>query len=210
MKAEFLLEQLKIRASAYGVTDVCSYLFDDPKFLVWSGSSKPHQHHYGKGGLIQHTYEVVMLCSDNADFFTDPKFVTVMEQGYKIDKTELFLAALFHDAGKLYDYEPVNHAYGNPTYDAWGSTEHKRYIHHISRSAIMWSEAARRYINDITFKQYHDKVLHAILAHHGCREAGSPVAPKSRVAWLVTLCDNMSARMYDADTLDIVEHYEGR
>ena len=39
-----------------------------------------------------------------------------------------------------------------------------------------------------------DSILDAMLAQD----------PKSRVAWLVCLCDNLSARMYDADTLDIV------
>jgi len=53
--------------------------------------------------------------------------------------------------------------------------------------------------------ELHDKVLHAILAHHGCREAGSPVAPKTREAWLVHFCDGISARMDDADTWDIIK-----
>jgi 23S rRNA maturation-related 3'-5' exoribonuclease YhaM len=57
--------------------------------------------------------------------------------------------------------------------------------------------------------RYHDSVLHAILAHHGRREAGSPVAPKSRIAWLVHLSDQISARMADADTLDIIGHKKG-
>jgi 23S rRNA maturation-related 3'-5' exoribonuclease YhaM len=75
-------------------------------------------------------------------------------------------------------------------------------IHHISRSAIIWAEAASRLYTN--YSKYYEPVLHAILAHHGFREAGSPVAPKTRVAWLVHLCDNISARMDDADTFDIV------
>jgi 3'-5' exoribonuclease len=157
------------------------------EFPFASGSSKPFQHHFGKGGLAEHTREVVTLCMRMYDFFKDK---------YDIDRKELFLAAFFHDLGKLYDYAPADGARDL-------SLLHKRMIHHISRSAIIWSELSKR---DMTIhKKYFDNVLHAILSHHTSRAAGSPVAPKSRVAWMVTLCDNMSARMADADTLDIVK-----
>lgn len=36
-------------------------------------------------------------------------------------------------------------------------------------------------------------------------EAVSPVAQKTRVAWLLHLCDGISARMDDAETLDVVK-----
>ena len=38
------------------------------------------------------------------------------------------------------------------------------------------------------------------------RESGSPVAPKSRVAWKLTKCDKLSARINDSDTWDIIEN----
>jgi len=170
---------------------VANFLLNDYRFPYWSGSSLKIQHHYGKGGLVIHTHETVGLCFNNATYFPQ----------YDIDKTELFLAALFHDAGKLYDYMPVENA--EPYYSVWESTNHKRYIHHISRSALMWSEASK--LSNEIWEKYHDKVLHAILAHHMSRDFGSPVAPKSRVAWLVTLCDNMSARMCDAESWDIIK-----
>ena len=86
----------------------------------------------------------------------------------------------------------------------WKETKHKRLIHHISRSAIEWSNSF-----DVEWEweykeKYHDEVLHAILAHHGCREWGSPVAPYSKVAWLLHLSDSMSARMNDCDKFDIL------
>jgi 3'-5' exoribonuclease len=57
------------------------------------------------------------------------------------------------------------------------------------------------------YRDIEEEVLHAILSHHGMRQWGSPVAPKSRLAWLLHLADSMSARMADADTLDVVKHY---
>lgn len=198
--SEYIVENylgaLKTHARGEGkdVLQVSDYLLGDNRFPYWSGSSIKGQHHYGKGGLIVHTLEVVRLCFASIHCLRE----------YEVDTTELFLAALFHDAGKLYDYEPVVRGYPDaPEYSEWVSTPHKRYIHHISRSALMWSEASK--IVPSIQSKYHDSVLHAILAHHTSREAGSPVAPKSRVAWLITLCDNMSARMNDADTWDIIK-----
>ena len=191
------LKKIKGQAKTSGddVYAVCKGILDDERFSIWSGSSKSFQHHYGKGGLIKHTSEVIDLCFRVKSFY---------DHTYEIDSKELFLSAFFHDVGKMYDYIPIMS--GSDTkedYKNWASDEHKRLIHHISRSGIMWSENARK--DEGIYKDYHEKVLHAILAHHTCRAAGSPVAPKSRVAWMVTLCDNLSARICDADSMDILD-----
>ena len=188
------LDKLSRQAKILGddVYTVCKGVLDDERFPIWSGSSKQGQHHYGKGGLVQHISEVVDLCFRIKSYY---------EHTHEIDSKELFLSAFFHDVGKMYDYEPTDLTGAYP-YEFWISTPHKRSIHHISRSGIIWSENAKK--DDKIYNEYFEKVLHAILAHHTCREAGSPVAPKSRVAWMVTLCDNMSARVYDADTMDVL------
>jgi 3'-5' exoribonuclease len=182
------IDELKEMAIRLGVDKVCNQLLNDHYFSIWSGSGKEHQHHYGRGGLLDHTHEVVKLCFLNKNYLPD----------LDIDDKELFMSALFHDAGKLRDYYPKDDYYLH-----WAKSTHNRLIHHISRSALMWSEMVKidKVLNDV----YHDKVLHAILSHHGERERGSPVAPLSRVAWLVHLCDGISARMYDADTWDIIK-----
>lgn len=199
------MKTLTDKASELGddVYEVCKPILEDERFPVWSGSSQSFQHHYGKGGLISHTEEVVALCFMNKNYFN-----------YDIDEKELFLAAFYHDVGKMWDYEPVKnltvHKYSDlndytceTNYSEWTSAPHKRYIHHISRSAITWASNAT--LNKDIYEKYHDKVLHAILSHHTCREFGSPVAPKSRVAWLLTLCDNISARMADCETFDVLD-----
>jgi len=183
------LDKLKIVANSFCIMDV-KRLSDDllniTKFKVGSGSHS-NLHHYGTGGLIRHTYEVVNLCIVNT---------RALNLDSVIDPIELFFAALYHDAGKIYDYEENDKG-------EWVSTEHKRIIHHISRSGIMWSKQVELYPS--LNKLYHDKVLHAILAHHGRREWGSPVAPKSRVAWMLHLCDGISARMDDCERIDLVK-----
>ena len=172
---------------------VCQDIFKDERLLYWTGSGEAHQHHFGQGGLIEHISEVIDLCFTVKDFYKDK---------YEIDEIELFFSAFFHDIGKLWDYEAISiDSVGNKEI-GWRPTDHKRMIHHISRSGIVWSENCKK--SPEMYALYHDKVLHAILSHHMAREYGSPVAPKSRVAWILTLCDNLSARMDDADTLDII------
>ena len=121
-----------------------------------------------------------------------------------IDKRLLFLAALFHDAGKQYDYYRITtpkHPFAKEKIVQWKNTEHKRKIHHISRSGILWSKAADKYG---VSEEDHDQVLHCILSHHGRRDCGSPVSPKGKMAWLLHLTDSISARMDDADQLDFI------
>jgi 3'-5' exoribonuclease len=142
---------------------------------------------------------------------------------YDINKKELFLASLFHDLGKTYDYTlaPSNGdevVFGGD----WVKTKHARRIHHVSRGALLFQQACDMYNDQFqeewgnASKEVWDKaienaeineeiqenVTHAILSHHGRREWGSPVAPNTREAWILHLCDGMSARMYDCDTLD--------
>ena len=166
-----------------------------PQFGYWSGSCKNIHHHYGDYGLAQHTMEVIDL------MFSSHK---TLKLGYnRFDL--MFLAGLFHDIGKVWDYKRFPEwGFGNPNYvlePTWSGTEHKRNIHHISRSGLVWSKAV-----DSTglFGDEHDEVLHAILAHHGRREWGSPVAPKSRLAWLLHLSDQTSARMDDCNSWDVL------
>jgi 3'-5' exoribonuclease len=199
------LRWLRDLARKLGVILTADKMLSNPRLPLWSGSSRKGQHHYGKGGLLSHTTEVVRLCFKMANEFPE----------HDISHPVLFLAALYHDCGKMWDYEPFDP--GDPPFanfrlpvdpyaQEWRGTDHKRLIHHISRSAVEFSIAAKEGgLPDAMAEE----ALHAILAHHTSRQAGSPVAPRTRIAWLVTLCDNMSARMDDADTWDIVSGRKG-
>jgi 3'-5' exoribonuclease len=106
---------------------------------------------------------------------------------------DLFLAALFHDVGKIQDYEPVE----GSDLQKWKSSEHKYLIHHISRSGLIWMEMAKKhkYAGDV------EGIYHAILAHHGQKAFGSPVEPRTRMAHILHCSDMLSARLEDCDTL---------
>lgn len=159
-------------------------VIDSEAFSIWPGSSKPGQHHYHDGGLAKHTREVIELSLMNRKYLE--------EQGYTSSISVVFLSALYHDIGKIYDYQKVD--------GVWTGTEHKRKIHHISRSALVWHHACMS-MNPPNPGVCYD-VLHCILSHHGQRAWGSPVAPKTREAWILHLSDGMSARGNDADSFD--------
>lgn len=168
-----------------GIWDLAAPVLENDKFYTWSASSlinndpsKPRLHHYGKGGLRGHTFEVIDLCAFNTELYPT------------LDKIVLFLAALYHDIGKIWDYEERD--------GEWYSVDHKKEIHHVSRSALVWHETCIKHPNP-----YADKVLHCILSHHGRQEWGSPVAPRSKEAWLLHLCDAISARMDDCERIKL-------
>lgn len=183
-------EYLHNMAIHYGVEALCSVVLNDERFPEWSGSHRPTMHHYGRGGLVLHTTEVFRLAFGNEE-------VLGGIYGYeRIEGRKIFLAALFHDAGKMWDYEP------DGDYNNWKVTPHKRNIYHLSRSALVWQSAAEKNPAPWLTQEYTDEVLHAILAHHNLREWGSPVNPNSRLAWLIHLSDCLSARNNDCESFD--------
>lgn len=181
------LTDLRGYAEELGVLNVAADILKDNRFHIATASWRPAAHHYGKGGLLRHTWEVCALCFQNATFY---------KSVHDIDMKVLFLAALFHDYGKVWDYRYIEHR------DTYIPTAHLREIHHISRSAIEWAMIARVHKVDQALT---DKVTHCILSHHGKREYGSPVAPFTREAWILHLSDNMSARVDDCDRIDLVK-----
>jgi 3'-5' exoribonuclease len=172
--------RLKERATKYGpsVMMLTNHLITNPEFLACSGSSREGKHHYGTGGLIEHTWDVVDNC-------------LMMAPKYFVNQAQLFLAALYHDAGKIHDYILTN--------GQWVTTRHKYRIHHITRSVIMFHEALT-ILPDTEFAFQNERVItHCILSHHGSRNYGSPVKPQTKMAWILHSCDQISARGTDAE-----------
>ena len=178
-----MTEKITKITKEYGVYDIAKFLLDDPRFSLWSGSSKPHQHHYGKGGLAKHTLEVIELCLRTNDYYNNI-----------VNSQHIILAALFHDSGKMFDYIPKD-----DTYQDWSKGTHARQIHHVSKSAIIWHDAVK---SSKLFEDDEEIITHAILSHHGLREWGSPVAPATKLAWMLHLNDGISARIDDCDKYD--------
>ena len=177
---------LRQTAEKLDCVTLASKVLDDKHFRFWSGSHHKRGHHYGDGGLLNHTFEVVALSLNTAELYSD---------SHKIDRRQLFLSALYHDYGKIWEYDRNEDG-------EWGPRDnHRRKIHHISRSNTEWVIWATAMGADCELT---DGVSHNILSHHGSRECGSPVAPYTKEAWILHLADSMSARIDDCDRLDLV------
>lgn len=162
-----------------GLFNITFPIINNVRFNIWSGSSHPNCHHYGRHGLIIHTSEVIRLAIANN------KLLNV-----GLSEREIFLAALFHDYGKIYDYALNSNG-------EWYSVPHKYMVHHISRSAAYWQMQSEKFRGSLRGIDS-EGILHAILSHHGNKLYGSPVEPQTKLAWLIHLCDSISARMHDS------------
>jgi 3'-5' exoribonuclease len=187
MTSNNYIAEMRQIAAHHDLSDICEDVLGNPDFAVWTASSHPNTHHYGDGGLAKHTHEVLGLCLINRGILSS-------YGGPEIDPKTLVCAAIFHDVGKLTDYRRSDDPFGLP----WVSATDKYLTYHISRSAIAWAKAVDKHPRH---RSIEDDVLHAILAHHGRREWGSPVEPRTRAAWVLHLSDQMSARINDCDTL---------
>ena len=193
-EAQEKMRDLRDMAKTLGVEEICEPLFMDVSFYQHSASGHSNQHHYGLHGLLEHTWEVVKSSEEMAKFHGK----------YKINRKVLFLAALFHDYGKTYDYIQCGE-------NDWKKTEHARKVHHITRSVLLFQKSVDIHYQLCQEEQLKDieiteaeayEVTHCILSHHGRREWGSPVAPNTREAFILHYCDGISARLYDCETLD--------
>ena len=170
-------EELRISSIFYET------LLKDSAFITCPGSIDLH-HNY-PGGLVDHTLEVIKIGLSTIKTLDIKDFNT----------TVFFLAALYHDSGKMWDYE-------EGISGIWAKTKHCRTIHHISRSAMYWKEIA---VKHGLHEDLSCKVIHCILSHHGQRAWGSPVSPSSKEAWLLHCSDMVSARLNDCDKIDILK-----
>jgi len=113
-------------------------------------------HHACIGGLLEHSLAVVRLCSFVAD------------EHPEIDRDLLLTGAILHDVGKVTAYT------ARPVLDL---TDEGRLIDHVVEGALRVQSAIESV--DGFPRELRNRLLHAILAHHGALERGSPVVPKT-------------------------------
>lgn len=169
----------------------CRQLTRDPEFPVWPAAIS-HHHNYC-GGLLAHTIEVV-------------QHALVIASGVEdVDRDVLLAACIWHDAAKVLDYEVVlrtgsHEAPENSLFKAavgetseyWVKSSYIEQVGHVCGSAMMFWTAARQQGN--VRHEVQQAVVHAILAHHGRSEWGSPVEPQTREALILHQADMLSAR----------------
>lgn len=149
---------------------ICLRPLDDGKFDTWPGASS-HHHNYA-GGLAEHVAEVAYYCA------------LLMGDEPHIDRTVVLTAAIWHDYLKVNEY----------TDPAEGKVEKLPYmflVGHPVGSAMAFMEEMTGWEDENNLAE---PIVHCILAHHGRREWGAPVEPKTPEAWILHAADMLSAQ----------------
>ena len=170
------LQDIKLIVENTGVYPVTHPVLEDVRFVKWSGSAKPNSHHYGDGGLLKHTYEVLVMAIATGRTMGLPE----------ADLKKLVVAAIWHDYGKIWDYELGKE---------WGPTRHKKEVRHLIRSVIECEKFAAK--TKEMSKEDVAWVTAVMLSHHGDFH-GTTHPPLNAAAWILSCCDKISARATEA------------
>jgi 3'-5' exoribonuclease len=168
------LAYLEDRAKDLLVFNLAKHILENPDFHVCTASGDPKKHHYGECGLLIHTAEVVCTALTLNEIYN-----------YPCTEDVVYLTALYHDIGKLEEYKK----------NSWDTKPKKKKIYHTVSSYTKFLEIvapSSRYTQTTI-----DEIGHAILAHHGRLEFGSPVTPQTPLAWIIHTADNLSAKLYE-------------
>lgn len=137
-------------------------------------------HHAYQGGLLNHTHQMLHMLEGLYPCLP-----------YQIKVERCILAILFHDYGKVYEY------------NRQGDTQPDMYLlGHIYIGAHKLQNVLEQHGID---GEEVKRIIHCILAHHGQREYGSPVLPCTQEAAIVTYLDNISAKV---DTMEVTPEGE--
>jgi 3'-5' exoribonuclease len=140
------------------------------RFLV-APAAKTY-HHACVGGLLEHSLDVTR------------QIVLVSKRYPELDRDLGATVALLHDVGKVDSY-----ALGG----AFDLTDVGRLLGHIYVGASLVGQAIERI--DGFPQELRLRILHAILAHHGELEKGSPVTPRTAEAIALHYADNLDGSL---------------
>jgi 3'-5' exoribonuclease len=147
----------------------CSTVLHNRDFAFGMGGSVHHHNH--PGGLVEHTMEVVSWILELAS------------EQYNLPV--LLTAAIWHDYHKLYEYE------WDESTKTVKKLDYAKEVGHVVGSAMEFKKVAQTLLVD---KPSEEQIVHCMLSHHGRREWGSPVEPKTPEAWLLHSADMLSSR----------------
>lgn len=130
-------------------------------------------HHAYRGGLLEH---VVSMATAGK----------LLARHYGAREDLLVAGAIVHDIGKLQEL-----AYDN---GAISYTRDGNMVGHIALGLVMVRDAVKGiagFPDDLRAE-----LEHLVIAHHGARDRGSPVEPKSVEAFILSAVDDLDARLF--------------
>ena len=150
---------------------IVSKIYEDYHDKLFFFPAAVRNHHNYERGLMTHTISMAQI----SEFLCDH---------YKNLNHDLLLAgALLHDLGKIIEFNgPILTKY----------TDEGKLLGHIS----IGFSIVRQYAEKLNINKDKATLLeHMILSHHGKLEFGSPILPMTKEALLLSMIDDMDAKM---------------
>ena len=133
-------------------------------------------HHAYRGGLLEHILSMATIGRQ-------------MAAHYGAREDLLVAGAIIHDIGKLQEL-----AYDN---GAISYTRDGNLVGHIALGIVMVREAARG-ISGFP-DELRAELEHLVASHHGARDKGAPVEPKSVEAFILAAVDDLDAKLFQVN-----------
>lgn len=142
-------------------------------------------HHARRGGLLEHTAQMM-------------RSARALSTAYPALNWDLVLAGvLFHDCGKLWELDYAAQGFVSPL------TTIGELLGHISVGIELVNKLWRTLESAPEFaapaqpprEMVRQHLLHLIASHHGQREYGAPVTPRTPEAWMLHHIDNIDAHL---------------
>ena len=144
-------------------------------------------HHARRGGLVEHAAQMMRAAEALALVYP------------RLNRDLLFAGILFHDAGKLWENCYSKESFVMP-YDVRGEL-----VGHIQIGIELLNRLWYKLKETEDFTGWSSispdsdtvrlHLIHLIAAHHGEREFGSPIEPKTPEALALHMIDNLDARL---------------
>jgi len=149
----------------------------DEKFLIrfLDSPAATSVHHAYKGGLIEHSLDVVKLAKTIRSNYPD----------MEINDDILIAGALLHDIGKTKEY-----LLASSGIERSGSGEMLGHIVMGIEMLDRYAEKIETFPGDVLME-----INHIILSHHGEIEWGAPIKPKTIEAMIVHSADNADSKI---------------
>lgn len=179
MLAEF--DALRASVKNSDLARLLAAIFGDQEFYkaFTQAPGAKFNHHACVGGLLEHTLSVARLVQTACELYPE------------LDRDLAITVALLHDLGKVRAYQPLS----------FDLTEEGSLWTHL----YMGASQVERTIDSLDGfdAELRLRVVHAILAHHGTLENGSPVMPMTLEAIVLHYADNL-----DGDARGASDHLE--
>lgn len=154
--------------------NLLSNVFDQETVNLYKKSAAAYKvHHAYSGGLLEHCWEMLKMADGIKDHFP------------KINMDIVNTGIILHDIGKMDEYEITT---------TIGFIDKGKLLGHM----YMGAERIKNNLPKDMPEDLANEIIHIVLSHHGSKEMGSPVLPKTTEALAVYTFDLASARMNTA------------